>query len=370
MNSDARSLDVPDGTEPSHRPPRRSRRWLLVTGMGAVGALVAGGAAVGFGGRRRRPKPGPPPRATAPVRRMTLVEGQDFPAEVAYDEEAPLAVRLSGTVTALPDPGTVLRPGDVACRIDDRPVLLLAGSTPAYRTMRVGDRGPDVRQLEKNLRDLGYGGFTVDDTFTASTAGAVRRWQERLGLEQTGSVELGRVVFRPRPARVGAHRIQVGMPVGDALYDLTGTERRVILSLDPKYQHLASKDRAATVLLSDGSTPGVISAVRKPGGGDEPKATVTIQVKDQKALAEQGDTPIEVRLVAREQADVLAVPIVALLAIDGGRYGVEVVDGGTAVVVPVEVGLFAQGQVEISGPGITEGTEVTVPATDTAGRPQ
>jgi hypothetical protein len=89
------------------------------------------------------------------------------------------------------------------------------------------------------------------------------------------------------------------------------------------------------------------------------KVTVTVTVADQPALA--ADAPVEVRLVARERADVLAVPVVALLALDGDRYGVEVVDGGSVRVVPVEVGLFAQGQVEISGAGIAEGVTVSVP---------
>jgi peptidoglycan hydrolase-like protein with peptidoglycan-binding domain len=354
----------------THRPRGRGRRWLLVTGLGAAGALVAGGAAVGFGGTERRPTGGPAPLATARVRRMTLTEGQDFPAEVAYGEEAPLTVRLPGTVTALPAPGTVLRPGDVACRIDDEPVFLLAGATPAYRPLRVGDRGPDVRQLEKSLRGLGYGGFEADDRFTASTAATVRRWQERVGLERSGELELGRVVFRPRPVRVGSHRVRVGDSAGGVLYELTGTERRVVLSLDPKHQRLVAKGRAATVLLSAGTTPGVVTEVKPPGADSagDPKIEVTVAVKDQKALAGNGDAAIEVRLVAHEREDVLAVPIVALLALDGDRYGVEVVSDGVASVVPVEVGLFAQGQVEVSGPGIAEGTEVSVPATDQGGR--
>jgi len=58
---------------------------------------------------------------------------------------------------------------------------------------------------------------------------------------------------------------------------------------------------------------------------------------------------------------VLAVPVTALLALAGGGYGVEVVTGsGADRLVGVQAGLFAGGQVAISGPGISAGTRVVV----------
>ena len=56
---------------------------------------------------------------------------------------------------------------------------------------------------------------------------------------------------------------------------------------------------------------------------------------------------------------VLAVPVNALLARQGGGYGVEL--AANHRVVPVEVGLFAGGYVEVSGRSIREGTRVVVP---------
>jgi peptidoglycan hydrolase-like protein with peptidoglycan-binding domain len=330
-----------------------TRRRLLVAGVGAAGALAAGGAAFGLGGRERRPVRQTTSRATAVVRRATLADARTFPAEVAFEEQAPLSVRVGGTVTALPAPGSVLGPGDVLCRVDDRPVVLFAGAVPAYRPLRSGDRGPDVKQLEEGLRTLGFGGFTPDDRYTGATADAVSLWQKRLGLTRTGTVELGLVTFREKSLRVGDHKARVGDPAG-LLYDATGTERQVVLTLERKYQPLAAVGKAAGVVVAGRTVPGTVARAR---AGE--KLTVTVTVADQAALAT--DAPVEVRLVARERKDVLAVPIVALLALDGDRYGVEVVDGAAVRVVPVEVGLFAQGQVEIAGDGIAEGVTVTVP---------
>jgi membrane fusion protein, multidrug efflux system len=45
----------------------------------------------------------------------------------------------------------------------------------------------------------------------------------------------------------------------------------------------------------------------------------------------------------------------------GGGFGVEVVDGDATRRVPVRTGLFADGRVEITAEGLTEGTTVGMP---------
>ncbi|MEV0468763.1 peptidoglycan-binding domain-containing protein, partial [Streptomyces prunicolor] len=72
-------------------------------------------------------------------------------------------------------------------RVDDDPVVLMYGAVPAYRALRTGEEGADVKELERNLKALGYGGFTVDDSFTDATADAVKEWQDDQGLDQTGA---------------------------------------------------------------------------------------------------------------------------------------------------------------------------------------
>ncbi|WP_433616504.1 peptidoglycan-binding domain-containing protein [Dactylosporangium sp. CA-139114] len=347
---------------PRHDRPR-SRRWFLLAGGGAVLALAgAGSAAAVFRGDDRQEPAGPAPRRTVKVTRTTLVEGQTFKGAVEYGEPAPLATRLAGTVTRLPATGQILRAGDPLCWLDNRPVILMTGDVPAYRDLGTGIKGPDVRQLEGNLKALGFGGFTVDETFSASTATAVKQWQKRVGLEQTGSVELGRVVFQPGQVRVGALKVRVGDQVsGGPIFEATSTERRVVMRLDAKYKTLVPPGGAATVLLpGGGTTAGTVKDVVEEGG-DAVKLRVAVTVADQAAISAGDPTSVEVRVVVRERKDVLAVPIVALLALDGDRYGVEVVTGATARIVPVELGLFAAGNVEIRGAGIAEGTDVSVP---------
>ena len=75
---------------------------------------------------------------------------------------------------------------------------LLSGPSPA-------DPGPDVQQLEEALVALGYdpkATVTVDEEFTAATQEMIRAWQEDIGAQVDGVVDLGEAVFLPGPAQV------------------------------------------------------------------------------------------------------------------------------------------------------------------------
>jgi hypothetical protein len=137
------------------------------------------------------------------VARRTLVDRAQLDGTLGYGGERPAMDRLGGTLTWLPSPGAVIRPGERLFAVDGEPVILIDGAVPAWRSLSAGvEDGVDVRQLERGLAALGYDPGTVDETFTASTAAAVRAWQDALGLDETGRVELGRVVFLPGTRRV------------------------------------------------------------------------------------------------------------------------------------------------------------------------
>jgi multidrug efflux system membrane fusion protein len=351
--------------------PRRRRRWTIAAAGLLVAAVAPPAATIGRGARDAGEQRRQPPPATARVTRLTLVEEQTLKGSLGYGEALPLSGRLPGTLTWLPPVGAVLGRGDVAYRVDNQPIVVMIGNTPAFRALAANVKGPDVAQLEKNLQALGYTGFTVDDSFTSATAAAVKRWQKDHGLARTGTVELGRVIFCRTPQRVDEPKLRTGVPVAtEAVYDTTSTVRSVVIDLEAKHQSLVRKDGKVTVLLADGrTTPGAISEVdstgnqgKEGGDGGTSKVKVTVEISDQKALKDEKEGPIDVRLTARERENVLTVPIVALLALENGGYGVEVVDGPLTRIAPVEIGLFAAGRVEISGPDIAEGTEVGVPA--------
>lgn len=124
------------------------------------------------------------------------------------DETLSVAGQLSGPITDIVEPGTIIEQGDVLYRADGEPVVVLYGDTLAYRTLRdaaTNLTGADVAQLEEALVELGYdpdGNVTVDEEFTYYTAQMVEDWQAAMGAEDDGIVNLGEVVFLPGPALV------------------------------------------------------------------------------------------------------------------------------------------------------------------------
>ncbi len=67
---------------------------------------------------------------------------------------------------------------------------------------------------------------------------------------------------------------------------------------------------------------------------------------------------VSVSFVQQRAKHVLSVPVTALLATSGGNYEVQEA-GAPHRLIPVTTGLFAAGYVEISGPGIYPGLQVT-----------
>ena len=57
---------------------------------------------------------------------------------------------------------------------------------------------------------------------------------------------------------------------------------------------------------------------------------------------------------------VLAVPIPSLVVLLGGGYALEVLEGDSIKLVPVETGVYDDGWVEVKGEGLTEGAKVIV----------
>jgi peptidoglycan hydrolase-like protein with peptidoglycan-binding domain len=290
----------------------------------------------------------------------------------------------TNTITWLPAPGAVIRPGEPAYKVDNRPVVAIAGGLPPYRLLAPGVNGPDVAMLERNVKTFGYGGFTVDQDFTAATASAVKRWQKRLGLPQTGTIDVNQVVVAPAAMRVSELKTAVGADASGEVLAYTGTTRVVTVALEVTRQHLVHKGMIASVALPDGKTvAGKVASIGTvasggPGGGEDNQAggasqgggqpagpatvQVTVTIADQAALGTLDTAPVDLVLTVAERKDVLTVPVAALVALAEGGYGVQVVQGTVSRYVAVKTGMFADGQVEVSGDGITEGVTVGVPA--------
>src|SRR6202030_1357107 len=117
----------------------------------------------------------------------------------AQSDDSPYSVinHGRGTYTKLPGLGHVISQGQVLYRVNDRPVLLLYGSTPAYRTLSAGARGADVAELNADLVALGYATSAQLSPKSASfgppTTAALQKLQASVGVTQNGTLTFGQV---------------------------------------------------------------------------------------------------------------------------------------------------------------------------------
>jgi membrane fusion protein, multidrug efflux system len=336
----------------------------------AAGAAIA--AAIGFGGGGTSTSAASDlPPATAQVTRQTMLDTDEVIGDLGYGATTTVVGRVPGIVTEVPLPGGVVRRGQSIYRVDNTPVVLLYGDVTAYRPLGPGLKGPDVRQLNDNLKALGYHGAPARNTYTTATANAVRHWQKSLGLPQTGRVELGRVLFAPGAIRIDSVTTGVNESTGDGqeVLHYTGSQRQVTTQLRVSQQRLARVGTQVRLQIPGGKTVAgrverVYTIIDQPADqGSEPTTQIEaiISLNDLTAVSGIEAAVVTVVFTADEHKDVLTVPIAALVALAEGGYGLEVVQGSTTRYIRVDTGLFANGRVEITGDGLTEGMTVGMP---------
>ncbi|MFI2662510.1 peptidoglycan-binding protein [Micromonospora carbonacea] len=342
----------------------RRRRWLLGSVV-AVAVLTTGGATAYSRLQHVSAEPTrkATPRRTATVVRTDLVERIVVDGTVGYGRSSPVTGRRAGTITWLPSPGALVGRGERLYSVDADPVPLLVGDTPMYRDIGDGvSAGPDVLVLERNLDALGYDVGTVDGRFRSGTRRALGEWQRKLGLPETGRLALGDVVVLPGEVRVDKVTGQLGGSAQGEVLDVTGVGRLVRAGLEEAQRRFARPAAKVRLDLADGrSTTGTVRSVAAADADEEDRAalTVTIDFTDP-GLATKVDTgPVTVRFDGVSRADALALPVEALLALREGGYGIEAVEGEQRYHA-VELGLFADGMVEVSGDGVVEGMTVVV----------
>jgi hypothetical protein len=343
---------------------------LVLAGSGSGdGATAAGAGGAGDTGR---------------VERRSLAERLTASGTIGYAGETTVLARLSGTVTALPASGEVIRRGERLYAIAGEPVSLLYGAVPAYRALAEGvAAGEDVEQLERNLAALGYEPGTVDEDFTSTTAAAVAAWQEDLGLEATGEVELGRVAFLRGPQRVTGLEATLGEALGGGgggegegeseppsvpVLRTSSTRRVVSVELEADQQSIAHRGQEVVVVLPGGAeVPGRVrglAAVESSAGegesGEEaePGVEATIAVTGKHRIPALDGAAVNVLFTERVRRDVLSVPLTALVAVGGERFAVYVREGGARRPLVVTPGLAAGGYVEVDGDGLRAGMTV------------
>jgi len=357
-------------------------RWALA----AVALVVAGVCSVVAlsGADHPAAAAGAPAANTEKVERgalAALVSGAGILTYRARSDGSPFAVvnQAGGVYTQLPEAGEKVGCGGVLYRVDNRPVLLLCGTVPAYRALHVGVRGPDVRQLNRNLHQLGYDAdahVRIDpgeNAFTSTTEQALRMLQRKKGVGVTGGLATDDAVFLPEVVRIGKVTGQVGGSAqpGAPVLSATSDKLHVRVDLDASQQGEVKKgDRVQITLPGNKPVTGRVSGfgrVAQAGQGSQAAAATIptfINLHNPAKAAGLDQAPVDVDITTKGVDNALSVPVTALVGKSGGGFAVEVVRAGERrELVAVKLGLFdtGGGRVQVEG-DLREGDSVVVPS--------
>jgi hypothetical protein len=383
------------GETGAHR--RGRRRWAAAE---AVVVVVVAAVVVAFTDPFRAPASagttGSAYRtSTATVTRRPLTSQTQVAATLGNAGSYSVVNQATGTITALPAPGQVVRQGQVLYQVTGSPVVLLYGAVPAWRDLTEGLTGADVTELNAGLVRLGFaagaalGPRSGWNYFGAKTAYAVEKLQARLGVTVTGTLALGTVVFLPGAIEVtglGTGTVLGGAAApGQVVLTASSTTPVVTIALDAAQQTEVRDGEPVSITLPDGATtPGVVAQVSNvatsssassnsgnsspsdSGSGGPATITVMVSLDNPKAAGRLSQAPVTVTITTGSVSDALVVPVTALLAQPGGGYAVEVAGaGGWHRLVAVTPGIFddAAGLVQVTGSGLAAGQHVVVPAT-------
>ncbi|MFQ5523649.1 MAG: peptidoglycan-binding protein [Acidimicrobiia bacterium] len=337
--------------------------------------LVVGAGVVGWWAGRVALEPPEDPLAEGSGPVSYVVEagsvGRSFSfTAVASWELVPVGRNAAvGVVTSVElEPGAVVSPGDVLYTVDLRPVVTAEGTVPSFRRLSLKSKGVDVAQLQALLAGLGFYDGEVDGVFGRSTRAAVKAWQKVLGIDDSGIVEPGDVVFVPElPAR---------LVLGDLLVvgaRLSGGEETVLLVPDaPFFRIPLAVEQGSLVPLSTDvfvTYPAgvwearVEKAVESPEfgqldlvlSGADGGPVCGVVCADWVDLSDR--TLFQAEIVVIPETSGPVVPVAAISTDPGNQPHLTLADGS---LVPVTIVESANGLAVVEG--VEPGTEILIPS--------
>lgn len=122
----------------------------------------------------------PPPRSriTVPVEARALSNDVITRVGIGFSNSSTVQITTSGAGSSLvtgriPEKGGLLEEGSMMIEVSERPFFVLEGELPTFRSLRPGNEGADVLQLEDALARLGFFTGTPDSLYDSETEAAV-----------------------------------------------------------------------------------------------------------------------------------------------------------------------------------------------------
>ena len=369
-----------------------------------VATLIVGVVATTMGIQASHEQPEPPVTLTTTIRARTLSD--DVEGQLMAFPHATVSVPAEGTVTRTGIAvGVNLDEGSVVGVVNERPILLMQGAVPMWRTLASGMHGEDVRQLQAALARFGYAIYDDSGSYGDSTALAMNQFLAALGYEAVNAsneplndddwkqtaVPKQQLVFAPAtPVQATSTCGVAGQSVAGDLCILETMEREYAIAFSAADVPGAGALEGARLSIPiSGET--VNGTVGKPYGrprqygakADDSAKAVQTEGAANNTSSEDNRVYLRVDNIdaaklqaasaavdagnihgtatrAQGAADALTVESSAL-RMDGMKTWVLTEEGQH---VDVETGLCVQGICEINGNNLSAGTVVVLPAPD------
>ncbi|GLY07732.1 MULTISPECIES: peptidoglycan-binding protein [Actinoplanes] len=315
-------------------PVRHRRRFLLMITALILVVLVIAAAAALIGPRLRSPEQvaadAAPPQAslvTADATRRELVEPVVLRGRLAPGKSTPVpvpatAVGPDSVVTKVPvKKGNRLREGRVVLERAGQPMIVLNLAFPLYRDVTAGLAGPDVKEIQRALRRVGYS-VTVTGTFDTATQRQVSRFYRDRGYPSgagggEGTATEEAAVDAATTALAAAKKAKTGVAEAQAVVDAADqtlrTARLAVTSRIPQ----------AGVLVTDGANKKVTTVRARVGQ--------VLTDPDAVLLELDGQASTVVAIADRDQAALLrkGLPATAVDDLTGDEADTEITSIGT-----------------------------------------
>jgi peptidoglycan hydrolase-like protein with peptidoglycan-binding domain len=226
--------------------------------------------------------------------------------------------------------------------------------------------GEDVAQLQRLLAQLSFYEGEADGDFDSSTRGAVRAWQESLGVADDGVVRVGDVVFVPGlPARVMlSEEVTVGATLvgGELAVRRVSEEVRFWIPLSPEQRSLVPL--SADVMVTHGHSmweATIVEAIEDEAQGE---LVLILASRDGGSVcsSECGEVSLEGQTSFSSEIVVVpetAGPVVPVAAIETLPDGATVVTANNGSQIPVNILAAADGLAVVDG--LEVGDVITLP---------
>jgi peptidoglycan hydrolase-like protein with peptidoglycan-binding domain len=319
-------------------------------GTAVLAGLTLLGAA-GATGFLLRPAPAPEQLRSAgqlsdaPVGHERLADERTVKISLTRAPAAPLTVGLAGRVTEVScRPGRPLASGQRVARIDGVPVVALATREPPYRDLTRGDKGGDVRAVQRELRRLGYAA-PDNGRYDRRTSAAVRKLQKAAGkAAPDGKLAAAEVLWLPAASvRPGSCEQVLGARIAAGQQFAKVPARLTAVTVDALPGNLVAGPRTLTVM-------GATGPLGREGAATDVTFLGRVAASAEYRLLESSgkDADVTGSVALREPLDTLKMPPGAIFGLAGDTGCVR--SGGQTYPVRVVSSRLGATLVTVEGP--------------------